>query len=296
MRKILNILMCGLLIFSSQNSRTIGTNNLIYNSRKIFPFTSALFSSKLTKVLLVASCAVIIGLLIKKLNKKRPKNEPKLFKKIMEIKKSNSNIKECFSYNKLYKAVKESHTTFIENFFEKCGDVNAKSDQGYTFLHWATVSGHIEMVKLLLNKEGIDVNTKDDYNNTPLHMAARYGYKNIAESLLERDANITVINIFNDTPLDLAVINGNVETVELFLGKEKIEINAVKDNGKTIFHDAVMNGHKDVVKLLLKKGADITVDYYDNNSIDLAKINGYKDLAEFLEKFEKNKKINTNLT
>lgn len=56
---------------------------------------------------------------------------------------------------------------------------------GNTSLHYAAQNGHTEIIKLLLNVEGIDANCSDRKGNTPLHLAAQNGHKDAIIILLD---------------------------------------------------------------------------------------------------------------
>lgn len=58
---------------------------------------------------------------------------------------------------------------------------------GWTFLHWAAFNGHIDIVKLLIEKHA-NVNVTDKHGRTPLYLSLRYGYEDIVETLLEHGA------------------------------------------------------------------------------------------------------------
>lgn len=71
------------------------------------------------------------------------------------------------------------------------------------------ISGHLDVVKLLLN-HGADVKVQDSDGNTAAHRSGQNGHSNIVELLLQSDKNIgKCLNNRGQTPLD--VINNKSE-------------------------------------------------------------------------------------
>ena len=60
---------------------------------------------------------------------------------------------------------------------------------------------------------------------------------------------------FQLTPMHRAAWNGNKNVMQLLLDRGA-ELNAVDQDGWTPLHGATLHGHKDVVQLLLERGAD----------------------------------------
>ena len=134
--------------------------------------------------------------------------------------------------NESFETKKEKKEKYFDLFKEVFGE---------TKLHKASQNGHLEIVKLLLEK-GADVQGKDRWVKTPLHKASENGHLEIVKLLLEKGADVEAKNEWDETPLYKASQNGHLEIVKLLLEKgANIES---KDERK-------------IVKLLMEKGADV---------------------------------------
>ena len=50
-------------------------------------------------------------------------------------------------------------------------------------MHLASLKGHADVVKLLLDQDGIDVNAEDKYGGTPLDKASNKGHTQVMNLL-----------------------------------------------------------------------------------------------------------------
>lgn len=75
--------------------------------------------------------------------------------------------------------------------------INSRDEDGYTPLHRACYSNHLEIVKILL-QYGADVNAKTEYGWTPLHSAVKWSNTECAALLLQHgsDPNAKVCDQF----------------------------------------------------------------------------------------------------
>ena len=87
--------------------------------------------------------------------------------------------------------------------------INKGNDAGLTPLHFATILGKIDLIRLLI-KNGAVVNVKNKLGNTPLHDAARGPFVDIFKVLKnEYEADISINNEDGRTPCDLILLEGH---------------------------------------------------------------------------------------
>ncbi len=120
---------------------------------------------------------------------------------------------------------------------------------------------------------------------TPLHLAAFFGRRDLAESLIERGAEVDArsTNAMKNTPLHAATAGKKAELVKLLL-EEGANANARQEGGWTPLHGAAQNGDREIIEMLLAHDADLKA-RADNNQgpLDLALQKGHEDVAAMLQ-------------
>ena len=162
-------------------------------------------------------------------------------------------------------------------------DVNCAAPNQYTStpLHYASLNGHLEVAKLLLEK-GANVNCQDDCKWTPLHYASESGHLEVAKLLLEKGANVICQDIRKLTPLHYASMKGHLEVVKLLLEKGA-NINSQNSHNDTPLYIAAFTGKKELVKLLLDNGCDINLKDKDGKTAEeIAVSEGYHEIVELI--------------
>jgi uncharacterized protein len=153
----------------------------------------------------------------------------------------------------------------------------------HTPLAMAANCGDEEMVKILVSR-GADVNATDDEDGTSvLYTATDMGHIKIAEFLISAGADVNQDGGYDNIPLHIAVYHNMGEMVELLL-KNGSNVNAIAGGGfATSLHSACICGYANIVKILLRYGADPTIlDNDEETPLDYAINQGYDDIAALL--------------
>jgi ankyrin repeat protein len=103
------------------------------------------------------------------------------------------------------------------------------NSSGQTWLARACAAGKLEVAKQRLEERPEDLNVADNAMNTPLHTASIDGHEDIVKLLLDSGCVVDPVNVARDTPLHDAIENGHVDVVKLLLDAGA---NPRKANGK----------------------------------------------------------------
>ncbi len=160
--------------------------------------------------------------------------------------------KDEAGWTPLHKAAWDGHYESVKRLINAGLDPNVTNNHGHTPLHLAAFSGHLPVVRELVNV-GFDLNAKDEEGKTPLHNAGGRGHFDVIKALVEAGANINATMLNGKKPSDIAAEQGHDE---IFAKAVAAALNAKDEEGKTPLHNAAGRGHFDVIKALVKAGAN----------------------------------------
>jgi hypothetical protein len=90
--------------------------------------------------------------------------------------------------DEFFAAARKGDAAAVKGFLDKGTNVNAKTQYGATALAYACDKGHVEVVKLLVER-GADVNVEDTfYKEVPIGWAIAKGHTEIVKLLLDKGA------------------------------------------------------------------------------------------------------------
>ena len=135
-------------------------------------------------------------------------------------------------------------------------DVNQRTADGTTALHWAVYHNDVDLVEKLI-AAGADVKAKNDYGATPMSEAAVVGNAQVIRKLLASGADTESANADGQTALMVIARTSNVEAAKLLIGR-RANVNAVEQwRGQTPLMWAAAESQPAMVKLLVQHGAQV---------------------------------------
>lgn len=147
--------------------------------------------------------------------------------------------------DQLFEAARRGDAAAVKALLDKGVDVNTKFRYGATALSYASDKGHVEVVKLLLERKA-DANVKDTfYGATPIIWAAQKGHARVVEALLDGGAQ------GKDDALGIGASSGHLELVQMLLAKGGLKAETLSESLAV----AEREKHAEIADALKKAGA-----------------------------------------
>lgn len=104
----------------------------------------------------------------------------------------------------------------FNKILEKIENVNAVDNEGNTALMFAAARNNMYIAVSLMHHQWIDVNVQNRLNQTALHVAVLFKHPGMVDELLgDYRIDTTLKDNTGDTPLDLAIKNGNSNIITM---------------------------------------------------------------------------------
>uniref|UniRef100_A0AAY4A4R4 CASK interacting protein 2 n=1 Tax=Denticeps clupeoides TaxID=299321 RepID=A0AAY4A4R4_9TELE len=197
-------------------------------------------------------------------------------------KRLNVNYQDSDGFSALHHAALSGTSELLALLLEAQSMVDIKDSNGMRPLHYAAWQGKKDSVKLLL-RAGASVNAASHDGQIPLHLSAQYGHYEVSEMLLQHQSNPCTVNKAKKTPLDLACEFGRFKVTQLLLNSNMVGV-LLEGEGKetTPLHLAARNGHKDIIRLLLRAGIYINSSTKSGTALHDAALYGKTEVVRLL--------------
>lgn len=148
-------------------------------------------------------------------------------------------------------------------------DPNLQTADGNCALHFAAEHGHINALTTLL-AHGANPNILNLRDESPLDLAAQFGRIHIVQILIRAHSELLLPlkcenTQFHHSPLHLASRNGHRDVVEVLLAAG-CNVNLLTPNG-TALHEAALCGKDNVVRVLLRANVDLDATDTDGRTV-----------------------------
>ncbi len=159
----------------------------------------------------------------------------------------------------LFAAAEQGDLSGVQKLLRLGVDVNQRDADGYIALHYAGRCGDLRVVRSLL-AAGADVNARSKDGVTPLMASIdmAFGKPDITLALLEAGSDVNAVDSQGHTALWIATTESSVDVMRELLRRGANPNVRLVAGGNTPLHMAAMNGLAERVELLLRFGANAT--------------------------------------
>jgi len=189
----------------------------------------------------------------------------------------------------LFSAIKTGDLSLVKKFFPKFKNVinQIRTPSGLYPLHIASIKGHYEIVKYLVEEQNALVDIIDNEKETPLLKAAYNGHKNIVQYLKMKNANVDYKDREGWSSLHNACSRGFLDIVQFLINSEA-DINCQNVTGQTPLMIASSKGYIDIVQLLIMTNVNpLLKNNLGETAYDIAAQNNEYYICAILENYEK---------
>ena len=179
----------------------------------------------------------------------------------MMLNQANLNPTEMTFLTAFFAAVEFGHVRIAESFFPRGLKLQELQKDSYKPATLAAKSGSLAMVELMLNKN-CDANARDENGWNALHFASYYGHYQIIERLIANNVSTIATTSKKETPLLFAVKGSHFAVAERLLrcSKDDNIVGAEDEQGQQPVHHTTRTGSMEIFNLLMSNGAKINVE------------------------------------
>ncbi|XP_071102049.1 putative ankyrin repeat protein RF_0381 [Haliotis cracherodii] len=153
----------------------------------------------------------------------------------------------------LLAAAGKGHRDVLDLILQRGCHATVADYNGHNVLHVACLGGDVEMVKHVLSKNIVDSNSRDSCGRSPVMLAAVSGHRDVVGVLLEQGGDISLVDDSGNNILHAACLSNDVDIVTYLLSLQKVDINARNAQGSTPAMLAKEKGYMSLFDSLVSK-------------------------------------------
>ncbi|XP_032423517.1 ankyrin repeat domain-containing protein 50 [Xiphophorus hellerii] len=189
-------------------------------------------------------------------------------------------------HSALSAAFLEGHTEVAELLMKRGADTDVRDAEGRPLLYLLVLEGSLDMATLVIEKGGVPLESRDSEGRTALHVASWQGSVEIVDLLLKHGANPNAQDTEGRPPIHSVAWTGNGKVGHRLMEANSVHIDLACHQGATALSIAAQEGHVNIVKMLLEKGANPNhIDKYGRSPAKVAGKHGHVTVVRLLESY-----------
>ena len=117
-----------------------------------------------------------------------------------------------------------------------------------------------DILENMIASKRFSINYQDSEGNTFLHLCILHNKFKSAKWLIENgNIDVTLKNHLNQEPIEIAIKKNNHLIVELILKAQKIDINQIDSDGRSLLQNAVLSGNQEIAHKLIDNLIDVNI-------------------------------------
>ena len=156
-------------------------------------------------------------------------------------------------------AAMEGDLEQVRQLIAEEADLNVAQGDGMTALHWAAFHNDLELADALLEADAdVGVTTRVGAL-TPLWFAATNGSAEMVDRLLTTEADVNAATATGATPLMAAALSGSVEAIDVLVARGAFLNSRETENGQTALMFAAWENRPEAIRALVRHGAHVGI-------------------------------------
>ncbi|XP_067661707.1 ankyrin repeat domain-containing protein 50-like [Haliotis asinina] len=193
------------------------------------------------------------------------------------------NGRGMFGLTPLMIAVVGGHVDTFKFLVNEGSNPSLVSRCGNSILHLACRGGHVNMTGYILSQNITDINSRGTLERTPLMVAAGAGNKAVFELLINRSADVHLVDEQKSNIIHIACSSGKVKMLKHIISKTIVDINSRGPWMRTVLMLTAEKGNVELAKFIVTKGGDMSlVDNNENNLLHIACSNGHVEMVKYI--------------
>ncbi|XP_071094926.1 ankyrin repeat domain-containing protein 17-like [Haliotis cracherodii] len=219
-----------------------------------------------------------------------------MVKYVLSLSKVHINRRGQHGWTSVMVAARLGNREMLDFLISKGSNVSLTANEDTNILHAACIGGHLEMVKYVVSQDFVDINSRRWNGKTALMISAQWAHREVFYFILRRGGGkqFSPERYIPDKPCDQegrsmdnqlhdACWEGNLNMVRRILSEAQLDVNSRDRRERTPVMAAACAGHKDVVKLLINTGSNVSlVEDHGYNLLHIATCIGHVAMVKYI--------------